>query len=116
MTPGAGRKLSRTTGHRHALLRRLTAELFLHEQVRTTLPRAKEVARFAEHLLGRARSGGVVAHRQIAQAVPLPHIRQKVFTVLVPRYQDRRGGCTRVVRLGPRPSDQAPLGLVQLVV
>ncbi|MBI3291748.1 MAG: 50S ribosomal protein L17 [Elusimicrobia bacterium] len=111
----AGRKLSRTSSHRQALLRRLATDLFLHERVRTTLPRAKEVARFAERLLSRARTGDLVAHRRVARVISEPQVQQKLFTVLIPRYKDRPGGFTRVVRLGPRPSDQAPLGLVQLV-
>lgn len=112
----AGRKLSRTSAHRRALLRRLATDLFLHEQVRTTLPRAKEVARFAERLLSRARAGGLPAQRQVARDIPVPQVRQKLFAVLVPRYKDRPGGYTRVVRTGCRHSDQAELGVVQLVV
>ncbi|MBK9695753.1 MAG: hypothetical protein IPO76_10250 [Elusimicrobia bacterium] len=88
MNTHAGRKLSRPTGARMALLRSLTVSLFRHEEIRTTVPKAKELDE---------------------------DVRKKIYDVLVPRYQARPGGCTRIHRLGARSGDNAPVALIRLV-
>lgn len=115
MKTHAGRKLSRPTGARVALLRGLAVSLFRHEEIRTTTAKAKEAARFAEGLLALAKRNALPARREIAAAINDKDVRKKIYDVLVPRYQTRAGGCTRVYRLGPRPGDNAEMAILKLV-
>jgi large subunit ribosomal protein L17 len=111
----SGRKLNRTSSHRQAMFRNMAVSLFRHEQIRTTLPKAKELRRFAEPLITLSKQPSV-ANRRIAfsrlrdrQAVG------KLFDDLGVHFKDRPGGYLRILKTGFRPSDAAPMAVVQLV-
>lgn len=93
----------------------MASSLLLHEKIRTTVPKAKEVSRFTERLITWAKRDTLHARRQVARHLTKPEIQKKLFEVLGPRYQTRPGGYTRIVRLGGRASDNAPMGILQLV-
>jgi large subunit ribosomal protein L17 len=111
----AGRKLGRITGHRFMLLRNMSTSLLHHEKIETTRPKAKEVARFAEKLITAAKRNDLNARRKVAENISNHGVREKLFDVLVPRYKDRKGGYTQFIRLGPRLSDGAEMGILKLV-
>lgn len=111
----AGRKLGRPTGHRHALLRNLATSLFQHEKIQTTLPKAKELSRYAEQIITMAKREGFNAHRGVVKHVQQEQVRKKIFEVLVPRYQTRNGGYTQIIRSGQRVGDAAPMAVVRLL-
>lgn len=110
-----GRRLGRTSSHRLALLRNLATSLFIHERIRTTEPKCRELRRFAEKLITRAKRGDLQARRLVARHVPDPRVRAKLFDVLAARYAERPGGYTRTVKLGPRQGDCAAMALIELV-
>ena len=110
-----GRKLQRKSGHRAALLRNMAAALIKHEQITTTLPKAKELRPYVEKLITLAKKGGL-SNRRLAHARLLDDTQLvKLFDVLATRYADRNGGYTRVVKAGLRASDAAPMGIIELV-
>ena len=110
-----GRKLGRTSSHRQAMLRNMAAALIKHEQITTTLPTAKELRPYVEKLITLAKKGGL-SNRRLAFARLLDDTQlQKLFDVLAPRYADRNGGYTRVIKAGIRASDAAPIGIIELV-
>ena len=111
----AGRKLSRPTGHRFAMLRNMAASLLHHEKIETTRPKAKEVARFTEKLITAAKEEGFNAHRKVGRHLPKGPARTKLFDVLAPRYKERHGGYTQFILKGPRLSDGAEMGILKLV-
>jgi large subunit ribosomal protein L17 len=115
MKTHAGRKLSRTTGHRFAMLRNMAASLLHHEKIETTKPKAKEVARFTERLITAAKGNGINARRKVAKHLPVGPVRAKLFDVIAPRYKDRKGGYTQFIMKGPRLSDGAEMGILKLV-
>jgi large subunit ribosomal protein L17 len=111
----SGRKLNRTSSHREAMFKNMTASLIQHEQIRTTLPKAKELRRVAEPLITLAKVSSV-ANRRLAYA----RLRDrdavgKLFDVLGVRYKNRPGGYLRILKFGFRAGDTAPMALVQLV-
>ena len=107
-----GRKLGVTSAHRRALLRNMATSLFLHEKVETTLAKAKELRPFAEKIITEAKRGHhYLVRRKIVDRV----VYKKLFEVLAARYAQRPGGYTRIVRLVPRPGDNALRGLITLV-
>ena len=110
-----GRKLQRTSSHRKALLRNMSAALIKHEQIKTTLPKAKELRPIAEKLITLAKRGTLHARRQAASKLRDDKMVQKLFSVLAVRYKDRKGGYTRVLKAGMRYGDAAPLAIVELV-
>ena len=111
----SGRKLGRKTGHRNALLRNLAAALIKHEQITTTLPKARELRPYVEKLITLAKHGGL-SNRRLAHARLLDDAQEKkLFEVLAARYADRQGGYTRVIKAGIRASDAAPLAVIELV-
>lgn len=110
------RKLSRTGSHRKALLRNLATSLFQHEKITTTLPKAKELARFSEKLLTMAKPGGLNARRALGGELKDQQVCRKVIEVLVPRCQNRPGGYTQILRLGTRPGDRAEMAIIKLVI
>ena len=110
-----GRRLGRTSSHRLALLRNLATSLFVHERIRTTEPKCRELRRFVEKLITRAKRGDLQARRLVARHVQDPRVRAKLFDVLAPRYADRPGGYTRVLKLGTRRGDAAEMALIELV-
>lgn len=109
------RKLSRTPAHKRAMLRNMAASLLLHEQVKTTVAKAKEVRPFVESLLTKAKKLDVTARRAVAREINDLTVQKKIFEVLVPRYNSRPGGYTRLYRLGLRASDNAEIGFLKLV-
>jgi large subunit ribosomal protein L17 len=109
------RKLGRTSGHRRALLRNLATDLFRHERLKTTLPKARELRPFAEKLITLARRDDLHARRQVAQTISDKTVVKKLFDTLGPRFATRPGGYTRALKLGPRPGDGADMAIVELV-
>ncbi|MGH7895356.1 MAG: 50S ribosomal protein L17 [Candidatus Binatia bacterium] len=111
----AGKKLNRSPAHRRALFRNLVTALLEHEAVRTTDAKAKELKRWGDRMITLGKQGTLHARRRAAALVRSRTIVKKLFDELAPRYQARSGGYTRVVKLGVRLGDAAPLSLVELV-
>ena len=111
----SGRKLGRTSSHRKAMFRNMAASLIRHETIKTTLPKAKELRRVAEPLITLAKEDGVAKRRQAFDRLRDKEAVGKLFTDLGPRFKDRPGGYIRILKMGPRPGDAAPMALVQLV-
>jgi large subunit ribosomal protein L17 len=110
-----GRKLSRTSAHRTALFRNMAAALIKHEQITTTLPKAKELRPYVEKLITLAKKGGL-SNRRLAHARLLDDAQlAKLFDVLAARYEGRNGGYTRVIKAGIRASDAAPIAIIEFV-
>jgi large subunit ribosomal protein L17 len=110
-----GRKLGRTSSHRTAMFRNMAAALIKHEQITTTLPKAKELRPYVEKLITLAKKGGL-SNRRLAHARLMDDAQlTKLFDVLAKRYVDRNGGYTRVLKAGIRASDAAPMGIIELV-
>jgi large subunit ribosomal protein L17 len=112
---GAGRKLGAKRGRRVGLLRNLTTSLFLHEKITTTVAKAKEASRYANHLIAVAKKGDLNAQKRVAQDIHNVEVRKKLFDVLAPRYATRVGGCTQIFRLANRQGDNAEMALLRLV-
>ena len=111
----AGRKLDRTTSHRKAMLANMCNSLFTHEQIKTTLPKAKELRRHAEPLITLAKTPSV-ANRRLAFSRLLDRaVVTKLFDELGPHFQSRPGGYLRILKCGYRDGDNAPMAFVQLV-
>jgi len=111
----SGRKLSRYKDQRKALMRGLVAALITHERITTTLAKAKETRITAEKLITHGKKGSL-HHRRLALAqVPNKKVVEKVFDEVAPRYAERQGGYTRIVKLGPRQGDAAPMAVIELV-
>ena len=111
----AHRKLNRTAEHRRAMFGNMAAALIKHEQIVTTLPKAKELRPIVEKLITLGKRGDLHARRQaIAQMRDLPMVK-KLFEVLGPRYKDRNGGYTRVLKAGFRYGDSAAVGVIEFV-
>jgi len=111
----AGRRLGRTSEHRLALMRNLSTSLFVHEKVRTTLAKAKELRPFAEKLVTLSKKETLHARRQVLRHIPNREVVAKLFDTLSARYAERPGGYTRILKLGPRRGDHAEMALVELV-
>ena len=111
----AGRKLQRTSSHRAALFRNMAAALIKHEQITTTVAKAKELRPYVEKLVTLAKKGGL-SNRRLAHARLLDDAQLvKLFDVLAKRYQERAGGYCRVIKAGIRASDAAPMAIIELV-
>jgi len=111
----AHRKLGRTTGHRMAMFANMSANLIKHEQIVTTLPKAKELRPIVEKLITLGKRGDLHARRQaISQVRDIEQV-GKLFAVLGPRYKARNGGYIRVLKAGFRHGDNAPMALIELV-
>ena len=109
-------KLSRDPQRRLRLLKHLTTHLFEHERIETTLPRAKELSRYAEQVITLGKRADAPASRlKVFEHVMKPAVGSKVLTTLAERYRDRPGGYTRIWRAGRRAFDQAPMALIELV-
>ena len=109
------RKLSRKSGHRKALFRNMAAALIKHEQIQTTLPKAKELRPYIEKLITLAKRGGL-SNRRLAQSRLLDETQlKKLFDVLAERYSDRDGGYTRIIKAGYRASDASQMAIIELV-
>ena len=110
-----GRKLNRTASHRGALLASLAAALIKHEQIATTLPKAKELRRVTDRLITLAKRGDLHARRLAAARVRDESMVAKLFETLGPRYAARPGGYTRVLKAGFRYGDSAPMAVIELI-
>ena len=110
-----GRKLSRTYTHRKALLRNMATSLFRHERIETTTAKAKELRPVAERLITLARRGDVHARRLAGRKIQDREVLGKLFDDIAPRYAERPGGYTRILRLGHRQGDGAEMSLIELV-
>ncbi|MBN8831310.1 MAG: 50S ribosomal protein L17 [Sphingomonadales bacterium] len=110
-----GRKLQRTSGHRTAMFRNMAASLIKHEQIKTTLPKAKELRPYVEKLITLAKRGGL-SNRRLAHARLLDDAQlTKLFEVLAERYATREGGYTRIIKAGIRASDAVQMAIIELV-
>jgi len=110
-----GRKLNRTSTHRSALFANLAVSLIKHEQIKTTLPKAKDLRPIVERLITLGKRGDLHARRQAIALLPDKVIVSKLFSVLAERYADRPGGYTRVLKAGWRYGDSAPMAIIELV-
>lgn len=110
----AGRKLNRTSAHRKALFRNLVTSLIDHEQVRTTDAKAKELRRFADRMVTLAKRGSLHARRQALAFIRSRRVVAKLFDEVAPRFRERPGGYTRMVKLGHRHGDAAPMSIIEL--
>lgn len=111
----SGRQLSRNAPHRHALLRNMSVSLLRHETIRTTLPKAKELRRVVEPLITLAKTDSEARRRLAFARLRDSAVVDKLFADLGPRFKARPGGYTRILRMMPRPGDNAPMALMQLV-
>jgi large subunit ribosomal protein L17 len=110
-----GRQLSRNSSHRRAMLRNMATSLLKHETIRTTLPKAKELRRVVEPLITMARTDNVAQRRRAFDRLRDREVVGKLFDELGPRYRERPGGYLRILKMGNRAGDAAPMALVQLV-
>ncbi|MBS3785451.1 MAG: 50S ribosomal protein L17 [Gammaproteobacteria bacterium] len=111
----SGRKLNRNSSHRAAMFRNMSASLFEHEAIRTTLPKAKELRRIAEPLITLAGTDSVANRRLAFSRLRNKAIVTKLFDELGPRYRERPGGYLRILKAGFRAGDNAPMAFVELV-
>jgi len=111
----AGRKLSRPTGHRLVLYRNQVTALLDHEKVTTTEAKAKEVRSLAEKMITLAKDGSLASRREALAFITDKKVVDKLFAEIAPSYADRSGGYTRLLKLGPRPGDSAPMVQIELV-
>lgn len=111
----SGRHLNRTSSHRTAMMRNMAASLFRHEQIKTTVPKAKELRRFAEPLITLAKEPSVANRRLAFNRLRDREMVQKLFDKLGVRYKERPGGYMRILKCGYRTGDAAPMAYVQLV-
>ena len=109
------RKLGRTKEHRKALLRNLATDLFRHERLTTTLPKAKELRPYAEKLITLSRRDDLHSRRMVLEVIHDKGVVKKMFDTLGPRFASRPGGYSRILKLGPRPGDGADMAIVELV-
>jgi large subunit ribosomal protein L17 len=111
----AGRKLNRSTEHRWALYRNQVTALLAHEKVTTTEAKAKEVRSLAEKMITLGKDGSLASRREALAFITDKKVVDKLFTEIAPDYADRNGGYTRLLKLGPRPGDNAPMVQIELV-
>jgi large subunit ribosomal protein L17 len=112
----SGRKLNRTTSHRLAMFRNMVTSLLDHGRIYTTIPKAKDLRRFADAMITLGKRGDLHARRQALAVIREKDVVHKLFNELGPRYQNRPGGYTRIVKVGFRRGDAAPMCLVELVM
>jgi len=110
-----GRKLNRTSSHRRAMFRNMATALLKHEQIKTTLPKAKDLRPIVERLITLGKRGDLHARRQALGYIQDDKIVRKLFETLGPRYAERSGGYTRVLKAGFRYGDSAPVAYIELV-
>jgi len=108
------RKLHRNKDQRKALIKNLARSLFLHEKIETTLAKAKEVSKFAERIITKAKKGDLNARRYVARFFEKELVK-KIVDEIAPRYKDRNGGYTRIYKLPSRPSDSAKMAIIELI-
>jgi large subunit ribosomal protein L17 len=111
----AGRRLGRTTSHRTAMFRNMVTSLLNHERITTTDAKAKELRSVAEKIITLGKRGDLHSLRQASAYVRDKQVVTKLFTTIGPRYKDRSGGYTRIIKLGVRSGDNAPVSIIELV-
>ena len=111
----SGRKLNRTSSHRKSLFKNMAQALLKHEQIVTTLPKAKELKRVVEKLITLGKRGNLHSRRLAFNQIRDKDIVSKLFNILAKRYLDRKGGYTRVLKAGFRYGDSAPMAVIELV-
>ncbi len=111
----SGRKLNRTASHRKAMFANMSVALIKHEQIKTTLPKAKDLRRVVDRLVTLGKRGDLHARRQALSVLRDSTIAAKLFEELAERYKDRAGGYTRVIKAGFRYGDMAPMAVIELV-
>ena len=111
----AGRKLNRTSSHRKAMFNNMCAALVKHEQIKTTLPKAKDLRPIVEKLVTLGKKGGLAARRQILASLKDDKLAEKLLTTLADRYKSRAGGYTRVLKAGFRYGDMASMAIIEFV-
>lgn len=111
----SGRKLNRTSSHRKAMFANMAASLIEHEQIVTTLPKAKELRPIVEKLVTLGKRGGLHARRQAISAIRDEALVRRLFDTVAPRYADRNGGYTRIMKAGFRYGDNAPMAVIEFV-
>jgi large subunit ribosomal protein L17 len=111
----SGRKLNRTSSHRKAMFSNMLVSLLDHEQITTTLPKAKELRRIADKMITLGKRGDLHARRQALSVLKDNEIVGKLFAALAERYKERNGGYTRVLKAGNRYGDMAPMAVIELV-
>jgi large subunit ribosomal protein L17 len=111
----SGRKLNRTSSHRKAMFANMAAALIRHEQIVTTLPKAKELRPFVDKLVTLAKKGDLASRRMAISKVRDQEMVRKLFDTIGPRYEDRNGGYTRVLKAGYRYGDSAPVAVIEFV-
>ena len=110
-----GRKLNRTAAHRAMMLRNMATSLFKHGRIETTVAKAKELRQYAEPLITRAKQGDLHSRRVVARKIRDGEAMTRLFEEIGPRYAERPGGYTRVIKVGHRPGDAADLAIIELV-
>ena len=110
-----GRKLSRTTAHRKAMFRNQLTSFMRSERIKTTLHKAKELRPLAEKMVTHGKKGTLHARRQVLRWIPDGEVVRKVFDEIAPRFAERPGGYTRIIKLGPRLGDGAEMALLEFV-
>ena len=111
----AGRKLGRSDAHRKALLRNMVTSLLEHEQIKTTDAKAKELRGITDRMITLAKRGDLHARRQALSVIQSKEVTAKLFDELAERYRERPGGYTRVIKVGNRHGDSAPVSIIELV-
>jgi large subunit ribosomal protein L17 len=113
--PKKGPRFGRDPAHQRLIMANLAAHLFEAGAIETTLPRAKALRPYAEQLITKAKKGGVHQRRQVIAKIHDQDVTHKLFAEIGPRYTDRNGGYLRILKLGPRPGDNAPMARIELV-
>lgn len=111
----SGRKLNRTSEHRKALFKNLAQQLVMHEQIKTTLPKAKDLRPIVEKLVTKARTNSLHVRRQLIADLQDEGVVSKLMSTLASRYGNRQGGYTRIVKAGFRYGDNAPMAIIEFV-
>ena len=111
----SGRKLSRKTAHRKALMANLASSLITHKKIKTTEAKAKELRKFIEPIVTFAKRGDLHARRQVLKKIPHKSIVKELFENIGPLYQERNGGYTRIIKLGFRDNDCAPVSIIEFI-
>jgi large subunit ribosomal protein L17 len=111
----SGRKLNRTSSHRWALMRNLITSLLRDEKIQTTDPKAKELRRWADRVISLGKQGSLHARRRALGIVQDKAVVRKLFDTIGPRFKDRPGGYTRIIKIGQRRGDAAPISVIELV-
>ena len=110
-----GRKLGRKTASRKALMMNLASSLIEHKKIKTTDAKAKELRRFIEPLITFAKKGDIHSRRQVLKKIPHKTVVRELFDTVAPKYAERKGGYTRIIKLGFRDNDCAPISLIEFV-